>query len=54
MGLDGILRTAKQVFYYEVPFDEFEERLDVPAVAVDVGYLQSIEFKLVCDIGDEL
>lgn len=54
MGLDGILRTAKQVFYREVPLDEFAVRLDIPAVVVDVGYLQSIEFQFVCDIGDEL
>lgn len=54
MGFDSILRTAKQVLYYKVPLDKFEERLDIPTMPVYVRYLQPIDLQLVCNIGDEL
>ncbi len=33
-GLDGVLRGAEEAFDAPVPFDPFEERLDLPAPIV--------------------
>ena len=42
------------MFNREVLFDEFEEIIDIPAMAINVGNLQPVAFRLLCSNGDEL
>ena len=44
MDLDSILRVSPEGFDGQVALDPFEERLNLPSVAVDVGNYKRSEF----------
>ena len=53
MSSDSILRASEHMLDCEVLLYELEERLDIPPVPIDIGYLQSIEFQAVNYIREE-
>lgn len=54
MDLDCILGVAPKGFDRQVSLDPFEERLNLPPVAVDVGNDKRPEFKVVGKKGNNL
>ena len=53
MSFHGILRTSKQVLDCQILLYEFEERLHVPPVAVEISNLQAIEFQAIGNVRDK-
>mgnify|MGYP003397029655 len=47
MDLYSVLGVAPKGFDRQVPLDPFEERLNLPPVAIDVGDDKRSEFKVV-------
>ena len=54
MDLDSILRVSPEGFDGQVTLYPFEERLNLPSVAVDVGNHKRSEFEVVGKKGDNL
>lgn len=54
MDLDSILRVSPEGFDGQVALDSFEERLNLPSVAVDVGNYKRSEFEVVGKEDDNL
>lgn len=54
MDLDSILRVSPEGFDGQVALDPFEERLNLPSVAVDVGNYKRSEFEVVGKEDDNL
>lgn len=54
MDFDSILRVSPEGFDGQVSLDPFEERLNLPSVAVDVGNHKRPKFEVVGKEGDNL
>ena len=54
VDLHSILRVSPKCFDCQVSLDPFEERLNLPSVAVDVGDIKRAKFEVVGYEGDNL
>ena len=54
MDLHSVLRVSPKSFDRQFSLDPFEERLNLPAVAVDVGDNKRTKFEVVGYKGDNL